>query len=150
MAVIFSNSPGVATAIVDPRVIPVTFGFGGWGGAAVRNAIIRGVGIRSQGNYQLRYTLRNFTYVYVFGEKAGDFIVSGLTFAGNCNNSDFAGISGVLDYYGNFGIAYYGNPVPIQIGAAAFWGFLVGVDTGIQDPDSQMGQFSLTFKTLPP
>jgi hypothetical protein len=149
MAVIFSNSPGVATAIVDPNVIPVTFGIGGWGNAAVRNAIIRGVAIKSGGNYQLNYTLRNFTYVYVFGELAGDFIVTGLTFTGTCGGSNFNGISGVINYYGNFGISYYGNPVPIQIGAYGFWGFLVSIETGIHDPDSQLGKFTLVFKTLP-
>ena len=149
MAVIFSNAPGIATAIVSPQVIPVTFGIGGWGNAAVRNAIIRGVGIKSAGNFQMSYTLRNFTYVYVFGELAGDFVVTGLTFVGNCANSNFGGITGVVNYYANYGIAYYGNPVPIQIGAAGFYGFLVSVETGIHDPDSQLGKFTLVFKTLP-
>jgi len=148
MAVILSNVPGLAVTIPDPTVVPVTFGVGGWGGAPVRNAIVRGVSVNAAGNYQLRYTLRNYTYVYIFGEKAGDFMMTGLTFAGACNNN-FAGISGVLNYYGQYRIAQYGNTVPIQIGAAGFWGFLVGVSTGIQDADSRLGQFSLIFKTLP-
>jgi hypothetical protein len=149
MAVIFASEPGIAVAIVDPNVLPITFGFGGWGNFNNRNSIIQRIGISSASNHQFLYTLRNFTYVYIFGEKAGDFIISGLSFMGDCGGLNFEGISQVINYYATFGLSQYGNVVPIQIGLAGFYGFLIGITVGIENPETRLGRFSYTFKTLP-
>jgi hypothetical protein len=149
MAVIFSSTPGVACVLNDPFVLPITFNFTGWGGYATRRAILQGITISSKGNYQFLHTLRNYVYVYVFGERMGDVQITGLTTMSECGTGHSSGISEVIRYYANNCISWTGAPVGIQIGFAAFWGFLVGIDIGTTNPESRIGRFTLTFNTIP-
>ncbi len=149
MAAIFTNEPGVAYVVPDPSVLPITFVFSGWGGGPYRNAITSGISISSRGNYQFLHTLRNFIYVYVFGEQMGRITITGRTFMANCHFFNDSGISNTIEYYANYSISRTGTPVGIQIGYAAFYGFLVGAEVGIVDAESRLGKFAFTFESIP-
>jgi len=148
MANIFSVEPGVAVAIPDPRILPVTFVIGGWNGYPTRNAIIQGFSVSSQGSYQFLNTLRNFTYVYVFGERMGDIVVSGVTFIGSCDYYNWSGISNTLGYYANYAISWTGAPVYIALGLSAFYGFLTGIRLDLRNPETRLAHFTLTYKSI--
>jgi hypothetical protein len=148
MANIFATEPGTAIAITDPSILPITFVIGGWGGYPVRNSIIQGFSIASQGNYQFLNTLRNFTYVYVFGEKMGDITVTGLTFIGSCDYYNWSGVSNTLGYYANYALSWTGAPVYIAIGLAVFYGFLTGLRLDVRNPEGRLATFTLTYKSI--
>lgn len=149
MANIFSVSPGVAVPIRDPRAVPMTISADGWGGFATRQAVVQRVAVSSMGNFQFMHTLRNYIYVYVFGERIGELTLSGLAFAGTCYGGG-DGISKVLAYYSQKGIGFTGKPVGVQVGASGFQAFLIGAQFEINNPEAQMGQFQLKFNILPP
>ena len=146
---IFTTSPGVAVAIADPNITTVNFGFTNWLGYANENAILQGISITSQGNYQFTCTLRNFIYVYVFGEKVGDIVITGLTFAGNCTAIAFGGMTSVVAYYNANCISATGMPIGVGLGMDSFSAFLVGCNISMVNPETQVGQFSLVLKSIP-
>jgi len=150
MAHIFSRSAGTAAVLTDPTVVPMIIGPSGWIGGSGSNAVLQGVSVSSEGNYQFLNTLRNYTYVYVFGEKMGDIVFTGVGFTNSCSGGLGDGMSNVIAYYAANGIYWTGAPIGIVVGAAAFAGFLVRIETTFHDPERQMSQFRLFFKTLPP
>lgn len=150
MANIFSVGPGIAVPIRDPRAVPMTISAEGWGGFASRQAIVQRVSVSSTGNFQFMHTLRNYIYVYVFGERIGELILSGVAFAGTCSGWGGDGISKVMRYYAQKGIGFTGRPLGVQIGASGFQAFLVGAQFDINNPEAQIGQFQLKFNILPP
>jgi hypothetical protein len=147
---IFSVNPGRVIAIKDPFSVPFTLSFDDWGGFDARNAILQGVSVSTQGNYQFLHSLRNFIYVYIFGERIGEITLSGLAFVGKCPNNDTDGLSKVMEYYNKKGISFSGEPVNITVGRAPFSAFLVGAKFEIVNPKARIGQFALAFKLIPP
>lgn len=148
---ILSTKPGVAMVIRDLDSLPMVLSFTGWGGFVVRDAIVQGISVQSTGNYQFLHTLRGYVYAYVFGERIGNLIISGLTFNGSCiTGYTREGISMIVNYYDQFRISRGGARVGIQIGAAGFSGFLVGTQFQVVNPEGRIGQFQLQFNILPP
>jgi len=150
MANIFTVEAGTAVAIRDPRVLPITFYIQNWFGYPTRNSIITGFSISSRSNHQFMNTLRNFTYVYVFGERMGDIMITGQTFLGSCDFYNFSGISRTIEYYALNGLYRTGAPVGIAIGATVWWGLLTGIDIGVRNPESRLGTFTLKYKSIAP
>jgi len=147
---VFSIQPGRTFAVPAPEAVPMVLSFDDWNGYHARRAIVQSVGVASQGNYQFLHTLRNFVYVYVFGERMGEITLSGLAFAGHCPFDTTDGTAQVMSYYAQKGISYTGAPVGIQIGAAGFRGFLTAAKFDIINPKGRIGQFTFRFNTLPP
>ena len=147
---IWSTKPGFALALNDPDAIPMVFDFDDWGGFDVRRSIVQGVSISRMGNFQFLHTLRGFVYVYIFGERMGEFVISGIAFAGKCPDDQTDGISKVMEYYEEKGIAFFGKPVGIQVGKAGFRAFLIGAKFDIINPKGRLGQFAFSFRTIPP
>jgi len=169
--VLFTSEPGVAIALYDGTVLPITLTVQYWAGLGTsgylaRNAIITGVTVSSRGTYQFQQTLRNFVYVYVFGERMGDVTIHGLTFMSNCvqcyppSSPDcieigqgFSGISMTADYYDAWKATGQSNvpgiPLGISFGLMSLLGFLTGFNISLTDPKSRIGKFTLNFKTTP-
>lgn len=148
---IFSTSPGVAMVLRDPQALPMVLALEGWGGFTVRSAVMQGIAVRSTSNYQFLHTLRGYVYAYVFGERMGELIITGLTFNGSCVSGLFRdGISQVLSYYDAYRISRSGATVGVQIGAAGFSGFLTGTQLQVVNPEGRIGQFQLSFSLIPP
>lgn len=142
-----------AMKVISGRVSPgtLTFTMGTWASSGYNvAAVISGVSANTHGNYQFLLTLRNYIYVYVFGEKMGDIIVSGI--AGFPCDSWSLGTHGLTDqigYYNNFRLGSTGTPVAISFAGWATWGFLVGGQFQYMNPKSRLAQFQFKFKTLP-
>ena len=146
----FSVSPGYAIAFNDPNVVPTVFGFEDWGGFVTRNAIITGIGVSQQGNYQFLNTMRGFIYAYVFGDRMGEILLSGLAFQGNCLGGAFSGMDQIMNYYAQKRIANTGLPIGVAFGQAGFRGFLTGTGFNVTNPEAQIGQFVYRIENLPP
>jgi len=152
MAYVFPSIVGVPQAVTDPLCVPMSFSLGGWPGFPITHCLLVGVSGTTQGNYQFLLTLRNFTYVYVFGEKMGDFVVSGLAMAGEyslgCGYSGPHGMSKAIEYYNTYAISITGTPVVITLAGWAAWAFLVKASFTAMNPRSTIGQFKFHLKTI--
>ena len=146
---VFSTTPGAVALLLDPRALPLAVTLQDWGNAILTRSAIQKVGIRSSGNYQFLHTLRNFIYVYVFGEKVGDLTISGISFGGFCGDAYMTGPSGLIYYYNTHAISATGMPVEVQIGAAGFYAFLTDIEIDTGDPVTSVGTFTMAFKLLP-
>jgi hypothetical protein len=174
---ILSLEPGVAVQLATPgQILPIQFdmvgsnpyGYNGphWGGFPYRRAMVQSVGVSSQGNQQYLMSLREFTYVYLFGEKPGKIVVSGYTVRTNCqlckdrptdpDSSAYvctSGISETLAYYNSQRASKTCDHIHVTIGIfedqAAFVGLLTGVRVEMLNPEGQIGQFSYEIDIFP-
>lgn len=153
MATLFVTTPGQVVAVRDVGTLPISIFLENWPGYPAIKAAITQIAGASSGNYQFLHTLREFIYVYVFGERVGEMSVSGIAFSGGCNGIEQSGVEQISDYYNRYRISKYGRPLSIQIGvsgSASVRGFLTDFQQGISDAQNQLGQFKLTFKTFSP
>ncbi len=125
----------------------ITFSMAGWtAGASVQNAVISGVSANMQGNYQFLLTMRNYTYVYVFGEKMGDVVVSGIA-AAECNEVPH-GLTYAIAYYGTNRLGFTGTPVALAFAGYVTYAFLTGGTFQYMNPKSRLAKFQFRFKTI--
>lgn len=154
MACIFA-SPGRVMAIeAESLAIPLSMEMDCWPVSAGKQfkAIITSVSVSSQGGFQFMHTLRQYVYLYIFGERVGELQISGLTFAGSCQETNAppkSGMEVVLAYYNAMRATRRPCPVNIRIGNTAFRGFLLGVQSAITDAESGLGRFMFKFYTPP-
>lgn len=148
MAYIFGEDAGtfqVITGFGTPSTL--TFSMAGWSsGASAQNAVISGVSGNTQGNYQFLLTLANWTYVYLFGEKMGDVVVSGI--AGKECGGVVHGLTNAMAYYNTYAISVTGTPIALTFGGFSTWAFLVGGTFQYMNPKSRLARFQFKFKTL--
>lgn len=110
------------------------------------------LGVSKQANYQFMQTLRDFVYIYTFGNKIADLQLGGVSFPGIClPGGSVTGFELLDRYYQTFTLANRGAPVVIAIGTTlSFSGWLVGLTNNILDPMTGMSQFQLAFKFFQP
>ena len=84
MAYIFSLAPGYAAVLVDNGALPVTIWIENPAGLWMLNVVSQGITVQTKANFQLTNTLRDFLYIYVFGELPGDMTLHGYCMPGDC------------------------------------------------------------------
>ena len=121
-----------------------------WEGFFNFKSIITGVSVEQQGGVQFLHTLRDFIYIYVFGERISAMQVSGLSFWDKCDAPTYHGIEWVNAYYLNNRVSERATPVTLVLGlATAFFGFLIRFKFDYNDPEQQIAQFMLDFRVIP-
>jgi len=148
MAYIFPSYVGVPGVVSDPKAAPMQFSLGGWTGFPATHCVLTGVAGNTMGNFQFLLTLRNFTYVYVFGEKMGDFVVNGMALAGDCPNAGPHGMNKAIEYYNTYAISVTGTPVVVNMAGWAAWAFVIAANFTANNPRSGIGQFTFKLKTI--
>jgi hypothetical protein len=139
---------GIMNVVATGTAVPLTFTMSPAIASTPGHVVLSGVSARTQGNYQLLLTLRNYTYVYVFGEKMGDVVVSGIGgmecfLAGH-------GLTAAMDYYNAQAISITGTPIDLQFAGYIVKAFLVGGKFDYMNPKSRLAKFQLIFKTIVP
>lgn len=130
-------------------------GTAGWPGTAAAgewngNVIITGISLRTQANAQFVYTLRNNIYVYVFGEQLGDFSITGIAPSNSCGAGNaLHNIGAIHDYYGNNALSM-GVVTTLSIFTYSTKAYLVGMQMEYSKLSSNIGTYTLAFKTVPP
>lgn len=148
---IFPSKVGVPVVVTDPNATPVTFvsSLEGWGGVAATNCIVAGIAASTQSNVQFMLTLRNYTYVYVFGEKMGDIVISGLTLPSSCNaGNGNDGMTNAIQYYNQKTVSVTGKSLGIVMGGWSTFAFLIAARFNYNSPDTRVGRFEFIFKTV--
>ena len=151
MATILANRPGETIAIVGDADIPLSIDIDGFGGFLTTTSILTGISLGLNGNYQVRPTLANISYIYVFGDKVGQMRLTGIALASRCNGDGRSGIEAMLDYYDANKVANRETPIQIQIGFSPS-GFFRGALTDFQvdvQAASRFGNFTLMLVIFP-
>lgn len=124
-----------------------------WGGFSQFKAIFTNVTIAEQGNYQFLHTLGNHIYVYVFGDRIGQFGLSGLAFFDNCGSTapnGRIGISHVIGYYRQLKLSVRAEPVLVTLEPdTVFRTFLLSMRGQVLNPATRIFQFHLGFALVP-
>lgn len=118
-------------------------------------AIIQNLGIGGQAGVQFMHTLRDYIYVYVFGERVGEISVGGLAFHSGCEDAynplnTASGFERVLQYYQTFRATSYPLPLTVVIGTTlVFDAFLTRMSANIVNPETSLAQFAMQLDYIP-
>lgn len=149
MSTILAASPGQVVRVNTGRsAIPFKINLPGF---PTRGAIVTSAAMQQSGNFQFLHTLQEFIYIYVFGDKVGSLVVSGVAFMDKCAGSNRSGVEDALQYYGNRRIAGSGDPVRVGFGNIPFQCFLTDGSFEVKDSgvSGTLGFFTLNFRTFP-
>jgi hypothetical protein len=161
MPIVFSRNTGRVISLPDAVAagaisLAQVSGSGGNISYAVHNTIITRVGVSAAGNYQFLHTIGNDVYVYVFGDRMGQIVIHGLSFAQKCtggggSDSGPHGFEKLFEWYEKNRIAVRKAPVTVTIGIGkSFEGFVTALSGDVQDTQHRTIQFQLTVSLLPP
>lgn len=160
MPVFFTDSVGTGfenrgrvQALLRPGISPMSIiNIPLWGGFTGFKSIITNITIAEEGNFQFLHTLGNEIFVYVFGDRIGQFGVSGLSFYDNCgaNISSRIGISHVLNYYRRLRLANQPNTLLVTIlPDTVLRCFLTSFRGQVLDASRRMFEFHLGLALVP-
>lgn len=127
-------------------------GAGGKISFSTHRTIITRVGLSLAGNYQFLHTLGNDVYIYTFGDRMGQAVFHGISFAQACGaGPSVTGFELLENWYQQNRIAARKKPVKITLGAGlVFDGFVVSLRGDVQDSIHRTVQYELTISLLPP
>lgn len=113
-------------------------------------APITGFALEQNGNYQFLHTVNDFIYVYSFGDRISELVLSGVGFVKTCANAESAKLDNVFTFYKLNKLSRNGQ-LSITLGDipnATFYAFLTGSRIELQDPATMVGQWSLRFNVV--
>lgn len=113
---------------------------------------VTGFALELQGNYQFLHTVNDFIFLYTFGDRIGELVLTGMGFFDNgCGNFvENNGICAALGYYAANRVAKRDGPIDIVLGqCGGFKGFLTGMRIEVVRPESLVAQWVLRFNVLP-
>jgi len=146
---ILNAQRGRVVAIDNPG-IPMSLFIEGWGGFFGFKSIITQFTVVQQGGVQFMHTLRDFIYIYVFGERIGQMSINGLSFFTSCESSPCHGLEYVNQYYLENRVSESATPLTVVLGCGTpFFGFLVGMTMDLSNPEDIIGQFKLDLRVIP-
>ena len=123
----------------------------GWTGFVSMKAILTQLGITETVNSQFLHTLRNYIYVYVFGDRISEMVLGGIAMANpGCPPGEMTGYELVYQYYQRYRLSNRGLPINIVIGSTIrLRCFLIGFRQEITDPSTGLAQFGLRIRYVP-
>lgn len=152
---LFSSNAGRIVELPDNGV-PMALSVDGWGNFHFRQAILTQLGLNEVCNVQFLHTLRNFIYIYTFGDRIADLVLGGyMATATPCHkpaspNTNSSGFERVLNFYRENRVSETGLPITVAIGRTiVLRAFLIAAKLDFVDPKDGLGQFMLVLKYSP-
>lgn len=114
-------------------------------------SIVTRVQVSQQSNVQFLHTLGRQVFIYAFGDRVGQMVFSGLSFACPCPELTNAsnGLEQIYLWYRNRRVARRPAPVRIMLGGSAFDAFAIGMGGDVLDASTGLMQWNLTLSVLP-
>lgn len=118
--------------------------------------IITSTVISESANFQFLTTLRNFTYLYAFGDKMSELDVGGIAFL-NAECDGASGVHAIYDFFTRNKVSNSLKPITFtQVAFSSrgnrsktFKAFLGSFNLAITDPASMVAQFSMKLYYMP-
>ena len=149
MADIFLTNRGLVTAIDGPGT-PMSLFIDNWEGFFGFKSIITGFSVKARGGVQFLHTLRDFIYLYVFGERISEMAIRGVSFWDDCDAPSFHGVEYVNAYYLDNRVSELADPITVILGLGTpFFGFLTSFDFEFRDPEQVLAEFTLGLHVIP-
>lgn len=111
--------------------------------------LVRSVSWNQQVNVQFQPSLGGPVYVYVFGDLMGDVSISGIAFAGLCDNQGQTGLQEVFQYYNANRASQRSEVVTVSYGSESAEGFLTRLALSPMNPELMLTNFTMVIRTLP-
>jgi hypothetical protein len=155
---IFSENPGVVGVFEGTPVVPMTVSIGGdnnvpaFGTGRQMKAVITECDLVAESGMEVKHTLRDRIYVYLFGERAQDVAIGGLAFADICGGQllGYTGMEATMAYYETVRAGTILRPIRIHFGRQrVVRGFMWRYNYKLMDSGSGVGAFSFMFKAMP-
>lgn len=155
---VFSQGPGRIGVSITGGGLPFAIGIGGnpsvpaFPAYLLSKAILTGFQLGNRSGLNLSHTLRDRIYAYVFGEKAGRAMISGIAFPDACGAAPglWTGLDAVYAYYEVVRVSQRGLPATLIFGPnTALVGLLSDFGFSLEDAQTGIGQFGFTFQTFP-
>jgi hypothetical protein len=112
-------------------------------------ALIESVSWNQHVNVQFQPSLGGPVYVYVFGDLMGNVSISGIAFAGLCDNRGQTGIQEVFRYYNANRASQRSEVITATYGSETTEGFLTELVLRPRSPELMLTSFDMTIRTLP-
>lgn len=156
MAIFFEKKLGVVVRFDDPAVqgslrlvelddAPIDFN--------IERSIITRVVVSERVNAQFLHTIGADIYVYVFGDRIGNVVISGLAFASSCHGGEGAddrhGAERILKWYRKHRLSRRKEPIRILIGNTPIEGFMMEFNEDVADSSTTMMQWTVVLQALP-
>lgn len=118
--------------------------------------VITSMNISESSNSQFLTTLRNFTYLYSFGDKISELDIGGVAFLnGDCDGN--SGVHGIYDFFSRNKVSNSLRPITFTLvafsqaknRARTFKSFLTQANVSIADAGSMLANFSLKMYYMP-
>jgi hypothetical protein len=150
---IFSRLEGNVVALIDPLMDPdltlLTLDTENWKGFEGFKAIITSVGVSKHSNFQFLHTLGGSVYVYVFGGRIGELVISGIAFDYPCTSNDKTGAEHVLTYFDDQNLVQRAEPITVTLGHSyAMQAYLTNASVRTTSPVDGLYEFTLTMAVL--
>jgi hypothetical protein len=144
---ILGGRPGrvVAVDCGDDGFLPLGLVVGDFKNDLGVKGLLTGLSVNGQSGFQLMHTLRQYIYIYTFGERAGEIAITGLAFVGDCRDmSDPSGLARLFDWYERNRVSTTGKSITVTLTpSVALKAFLVNFRYDIEDPTISLGRFSM-------
>lgn len=149
---IFSKQRGQVALFLDPAVPAMTsLQLENWGGMQAMKSMITRVAVSSSCNFQVLHTLGGDAFLYVFGDRVGQIIVSGLSFDSVCDDpGGLIGVERVAAYYNSNRLAARKLPLRMTLGSSlTFRMYLSGAGIDVEEVSSRIWRFSFVLLEVP-
>lgn len=146
MADIFQCRRGTVVVLKGCDGIPMKLILDGFEPKA---AIIEAPQLMQQVDVQFQTSLKEAVYAYVFGDQMGRVQLSGIAFAGRCEQENESGLKDLFDYYKDYRASKRKEVVTVTFGPEAQSGFLIGLQLTPREISNMTMNFSMGISTLP-
>jgi len=157
MSTIFSGTPGRVARIDDPvaqATVPMKIGEAGLHPSYdVHRSLVTRIGCSMGVNAQALHAFADTVYVYVFGDRMTQILISGLSVNGCPDGSPASGEHGVasmMEWWQDNKASARSTPVPIVIGARVLRSILLDMNFDVMDAEHGLVSWAATFRGLPP
>jgi len=150
MPLLWSQTAGRVIALEDPSA-PAVVRFVSMNPKldfATQSAIISRTASSDQANFNILHAIGGDIFLYVFGDRAGQLQVSGLSFPEQCNGGE-SGVDAIANFYRKNKLSVRKEEFEVIIGTTPYRGFLAGIATELANPESRISQFVLQIVTIP-
>ena len=111
---------------------------------------VTGFALELQGNYQFLHTVNDFIYLYVFGDRIGELVLTGMGFyANDCEAFSGGNICDLLEFYKEKKVSKKATALDLALGDCGnFKAFLTGMRLEATRPETNVAQWVLRFNVL--